>query len=292
MKILVPRARACCSPHEGASRPARRILRCTCRRIALPFWEPGPGARRGRAPEPLRRDTAPPSRPGWAAGTALPPRPPVPATVMRRVLGGFSGDGDLVLVTGADAGWWLTCGAGMDRRLTGITVQPVARTVGWYRRMPRSRSDIHPGVQPTAGVCSLAVITVAGASPAGQPAVGWVPAAFIRSAARTATAALRPGGYLAVIIADTVADGWPQRAQHDGHYVRAPRIPGLLPHRHIIMAPAVGHAASPRPGRADSRACASPGRGEQGQRRHPAWHLLVYVKPGLVIPLPRGRRGR
>jgi hypothetical protein len=216
----------------------------------------------------------------------------VSATVMRRVLCGFSGDGDSVLVTGADAGWWLTCGAGMDRRITGISTPPKARTVAWYRRMPHSRSDIHAAVQPAAGVCSLAVITVAGASPAGQPTAGWVPAAFIRSVARTATAALRPGGYLAVIIADTVEDGWPQQAQHDGHCVRAPRIPGLLPHRHMIMAPAAGHVASPRPGRADSRAWARPGPGDQGQHRHPAWHLLIYVKPGQVITLSRGGRVR
>jgi hypothetical protein len=208
---------------------------------------------------------------------------------MRRVLGGFSGDGDSVLVTGADAGWWLTCGADMDRSLTGITTPPAARTVARYCRIPH-RWDTHPNLLPTAGACSLVVITVAGASPAGQLAHGWVPAAFIRGAARSATAALRPGGYLAVIIADVVAEGWPQRSQHDGHCVRAPRIPGLLPHRHIIMAPAADHTASPRPGRADSRACASPGPGEQAQPKRPAWHLLVYVKPGQVIPLPR--RGR
>lgn len=215
----------------------------------------------------------------------------MPAVIMRRVLGGFSGDGDSVMVTGADAGWWLTCGASMDRGLTGITMPPVARSVTWYRRMPGTRSNVHSDVQPAAGAYSLAVITVAGASPSEQPAAGWVPAAFIRSTARCATAALSPGGYLAVIIADTVADGWPQQAQHDGHCVRAPRIPGLLPHRHIIMAPAAGHAADPQPGRAGSRE-SDPA--SCGQRHHvnPAWHLLIYVKPGQVIAFPRGWRSR
>lgn len=212
---------------------------------------------------------------------------------MRRVLGGFSGDGDSVLVAGPDAGWWLTYGAGMDRSLTGVTVPPAAGAVAWYRRMPLSRRDtLRPGVQPAAGACSLAVITVTGANPAERPAPGWVPAALVRKSARAATAALRAGGYLAVVIADTVPDGWPQQAQHDGHCVRAPRIPGLLPHRHIIMAPAMSHDAVRRPSRADSRACASSRHREQGRRIHPAWHLLIYVKPGQVISFPRGRQSR
>lgn len=217
----------------------------------------------------------------------------MPPTIMRRVLGGFSSNGDSVLVTGPDAGWWLTCGADMDRTLTGVTMPPAAGAVAWYRRMPRSRRDtLRPGAQPAAGICSLAVITVTGANPAERPAPGWVPAALVRNSARAATAALRPGGYLAVIIADTVPDGWPQQAQHDGHCVRAPRIPGLLPHRHIIMAPAMGHAADRRPGRAGSRACARAPHREQGRRMHPAWHLLIYVKPGQVISFPRARRSR
>lgn len=212
---------------------------------------------------------------------------------MRRVLGGFSGDGDSVLVTGPDAGWWLTCGAGMDRSLTGVTMPSAAEAVAWYRRMPRSRRDtLHPGAQPPAGDCSLAVITVAGTSPAERPAAGWVPAAFIRNSARVAAAAIRPGGYLAVVIKDTVPDGWPQQARHDGHCVQAPRIPGLLPHRHIIMAPTMSHAADRRPSQTTSRACASSRYRERGHRTHPAWHLLIYVRPGQVIPFPRGRQSR
>jgi hypothetical protein len=129
---------------------------------------------------------------------------------MRRVLGGFSSDGDSVLVTGPDAGWWLTCGAGMDRSLTGVTMPPAAVAVTWYRRTPRSRKDtLRPGAQPAAGTCSLAVITVTGVNPAERPAPGWVPAALVRNSARAATTALRAGGYLAVVIADTVPDGWP-----------------------------------------------------------------------------------
>lgn len=202
---------------------------------------------------------------------------------MRRVLGGFSSDGDSVLVTGPDAGWWLACGADMDRSLTGITMPPATGTAVWYRRTPHSRRDIiHPGARLAAGASSLAVITVTAANPAGRPAAGRVPAAFIRNSARAAAVALRPGGYLAVIIADTVPDGWPQRARRDGHCVRAPRIPGMLPHRHIIMARATGRAADRQ--RARNR--------EQGHRMHPAWHLLIYVKPGQVIPFPRSRQGR
>jgi hypothetical protein len=291
MKILVRRARGCCSPHAGMGRPSRRALRCTWRRTAFPFWERRSEGRMSQVAEPLRRVTEPPARQAAATRTELPARPPVPTAVMRRALGGFSSDGDSVLVIGADAGWWLTSGAGLDRRLTGITMPSAARAVAWYRRMPCSQRDINPDSWPTTGTCSLAVITVAGASPAEQSAAGWVPAAFIRNLAQAATTALCPGGHLAVVIADTVPDGWPQRAQHDGHCVRAPRIPGLLPHRHIIMAPAVGDVADRQPGRASSSACASPRHREHGQRMHPAWHLLIYAKPGQVIPFPRARQG-
>ena len=202
---------------------------------------------------------------------------------MLRVLGGFSARGDSVLVIGGDAGWWLACGAAMDRALTGVTVPPVTAMCRQPGEAPQAEPTGHRG-----GMVSLAVVTAARPRQAGtgRHAARRVPAASIRKAARPATGILRPGGHLIVVL---TAPG-PAAGRRGGVRIRAPRIPGVVPYRHLVMTRDAAHLAnraSPAgPGLAGGPP-AGPGRPWAGRRPCQVWHLLVYVKPGQVIPFPR-----
>ena len=283
---------------KAVSRPARRNA-LHCRRTALPFWERGPGARRSRAPgaAATRYGTAVSAR--VRCRNRLPLRPPGPATVMRRVAGRVQRRRGLGPATGADVGWWLTCGrlhgpqAHRDHR-----APPAARTAGWYRRMPRSRSDIPSRCAADCWGRSLAADHAGGRESCRTARRPGIRTTSSRSAARTATVPSdRAGTWLSIFIADTAADGRPQRPQHDGRYVRAPRIPwaAATPQHHgpshrARREPAAWPGGHP-PAHAPVPAVANKG---QHRTRPGQKHLLVYVKPGLtpVIPLPRGRRGR
>lgn len=243
--------------------------------------------RRGiRPPEPRQPALALTCRlAGAGARTLLPPGSPVPAAIMLRVLGGFSARGDSVLVIGGDAGWWLACGAGMARALTGVTV---TAGTAMCRQPGETRQAESAGLRD--GMVSLAVVTAARPrqSGTGRHAAQRVPAASIRKAARPATGILRPGGHLIVVL---TAFG-PGGGRRGGGPIRAPRIPGVVPYRHLVMTRDAAHLAnraSPRgPGQAGGSP-AGPDHPWAGQRPCQVWHLLVYVKPGQVIPFPRRR---